>query len=189
VRRTAIGAGLAGEILGAVDSVVVEMDTPAGHSTLSLAFDKAVSRDEADRFRTSLVTSAPQSQVSPAALNGAPLWCGSYISDGDSNGYFSIQYFCGGTSTLPWGFQISTAVKAIIVSSVNEAGLSWWRNGYVQAQNAPHVVPKDYQFHGTMQPVWARDKVTYQDFMTFRHNLGPGGTGTLTFYGAVELKI
>ncbi len=96
------------------------------------------------------------------------MWCGSHISDGDTNGNFDIQYFCGSTRTLPWGFRIAAAIRAIIVGNVNETGLRWWRNGYPQAQNAPHIVPPDYQFH--------------------RHNVGPGGTGTLTFAGLVELK-
>jgi hypothetical protein len=29
--------------------------------------------------------------------------------------------------------------------------------------------------------------VTYQDYMTFRHNIGPGGTGSITFAGSVRM--
>ncbi len=141
---------------------------PLGIASSRFTFDKEISQGEAERIRASLVGSAQQPALSPAALNGAAMWCGSHISDGDTNGNFDIQYFCGSTRTLPWGFRIAAAIRAIIVGNVNETGLRWWRNGYPQAQNAPHIVPPDYQFH--------------------RHNVGPGGTGTLTFAGLVELK-
>lgn len=172
-----------------MNSVVVESDSAAGHIKLVLSFDNEISQAEAGKIRTALTDTARKPDISPAALNGAPMWCGSHISDGDTNCDFDIQYSCGpNVRTLPWGFRISAAVRAIIVGNVNESGLRWWRNGYPQPQNAPHVVPPDYTFHGTMQPVWATGKVSYQDYMTFRHNLGSGGTGSLTFAGLVELK-
>ncbi len=104
----------------------------------------------------------------------------------DSNGTLSLQYACISSSgTLAWGYRISPAVRAIIVSNVSESGLRWWRNGVSMPQNAPHVVPKDYTIHGSMTPTYNNNRVEYQDYMTFRHNVGSGGTGSITWAGRV----
>ena len=101
----------------------------------------------------------------------------------------AIAYYCGGSvRTLPWGFQISYATQAIIVSNVTERGMSWWRNGSFAGQNAPHTVPKDYQFHGTFNPVYAGNDIDYSDYMTFRHNVGSGGTGSLTVAAGSRMR-
>ncbi|WP_018687190.1 hypothetical protein [Actinokineospora enzanensis] len=65
--------------------------------------------------------------------------------------------------------------------------MRWWRNSYVQPKNSPHNVPKNYIFHGTFNPVYGSDHLDYQDYFTFRHNVGSGGTGSLTIAGAVDL--
>ena len=166
---------------GTVKSLVIE-DTSGGlHSTLTLTFDKPISAAEARRAR-SAVDSA---QLAPI---GDKMWCGGYISDVDANGRFSIQYYCGSTRTLPWGFQLAPDLQAIAVSSVSERGMSWWRNGYFGGQNAPHTVPASYQFHGTLTPVYAGNDVDYSDHLTFRHNLGSGGTASLAVAGSVVLQ-
>lgn len=84
---------------------------------------------------------------------------------------------------MPWGYEISAAVQAIIVSNVKERGLSWWRDGAFAGQNSPHTVPGDYHFHGNMSPVYSGNEVDYNDYFTFRHNIGSGGTGSISLAG------
>ena len=54
------------------------------------------------------------------------------------------------------------------------------------AKNAGHYVPDYYQFHGTMTGATRGTRIDYQDYMTFRHNIGPGGTGSITWAGRVN---
>lgn len=164
-----------------VRSLVVESSDQFLRSRVQLDFDVPVTQAQADQLRRSLVS--PVSAV-PADI----MLCGSRISRGDANGYFDIAYQCGTRRTLPWGFQLSNAVQAIVVSNVTERGLEWWRNGAFAGQNAGHVAPKDYRFHGNMGPVYAGNHIDYQDYLTFRHNVGSGGTGSVTFAGGVDLR-
>jgi len=54
------------------------------------------------------------------------------------------------------------------------------------ADNSPHPeTPKDYTLHGNMRGATPNSKIQYQDYMTFRHNVGPGGTGSIVFSGEV----
>ncbi|ASU77989.1 hypothetical protein CDG81_06345 [Actinopolyspora erythraea] len=65
--------------------------------------------------------------------------------------------------------------------------MRWWRDGVEQPKNAPHFEPPDYLFHGTMKKVWVHNNIDYQDYLTFRHNIGPGGTASVTFAGTLDL--
>jgi hypothetical protein len=38
-----------------------------------------------------------------------------------------------------------------------------------------------------MVPVWNGDIIDYQDVLTWRHNIGPGGTAVVAFAGSVQL--
>ncbi len=72
-------------------------------------------------------------------------------------------------------------------STINERGLAWWRNGTRMPSNTGHIVAPSYHPHGTMAPVYARNHVDFQDYITWRHNVGPGGTSALTFAGHIQL--
>ncbi len=71
------------------------------------------------------------------------------------------------------------------MGNITETGLSWWRKGAAMPQNAPHVVPPSYTLHGSMTPVPYNSRVEYQDYITFRHNVGSGGTASVTWAGRV----
>jgi len=155
-----------------------------GPISLTITFDRPVSKSVADKLRSDLKGAHPRTAVAVAD----PFGCGGYNSYTTNEGWFSVQYYCNGsTKNLQWGFHIAPAVQAIVVGNVNEAGLSWWVNGHAMPRNAPHVVPPSYVLHGTMTPVIALTYVDYQDYMTFRHNIGPGGSGTITFAGSLWL--
>jgi len=164
-----------------VKSITIVSGGAVDRVTLSLTFDKGISQVEATKLRSSLAGSMVPSY-------GVDFWCWGSMDVPDGNGTFSIQYNCGSPRTLPWGYQISAAVQAIIVSPVTEAGLRWWRNSYFAGQNSNHTVPASYILHGTMNPVWATDEVSYQDYMTFLHDVGGGGTGSISFAGGVNLQ-
>ncbi|MEU4391970.1 hypothetical protein [Kribbella sp. NPDC023855] len=165
-----------------VSSVHVESDAAKQYrSTIDLKFDKPVSSKLADTYAKKLA-----SEIAPAQLGPEYISCGGNGRWSDTNGSLTLQYTCSTTDRLAWSYAISSAVKAIIVSNVTEQGLDWWVNGTKMPRNAPHVVPKDYLLHGTMSGAKRNSTVDYQDYLTFRHNLGGGGTGSITWAGRVH---
>jgi len=154
-----------------------------GSSTLTLHLDNGIPASTASKVKQKLQQNVP----SAAAVRAADImFCTTQRSYTDSNGTLHLARFCS-LHQLRWDYRISAAVQAIIVSNVHEYGLWYWINGTRQPQNSPHTVPRDYLFHGTMSRVYTGQIVDYQDYMTFRHNVGSGGTGSIFFYGSIQL--
>lgn len=117
------------------------------------------------------------------------LWC-AYPNPhwSDTRGTLYMRYNCR-YSNFNWGYKISSAVKAIITSNVNERGARWWKNGHKQPANSSHFVTKNYFFHGTFSPVYNYQLIESQDYMTFRVNIGGRpGTGSILWYGSAEAR-
>ena len=76
------------------------------------------------------------------------------------------------------------------ISPVRELGLRYWRDGAAPDQNAPHLEPVDYWYHGTMTRVFVGQDIDYQDTFIFRADFG-GQTGTarVTIAGSVILTL
>ncbi len=166
-----------------VSQVRVVGRTPLSTSTLTLNFDQPTSRAQADRAAARL-----GNQLAIQARSTAYLSCGNDLSNSDSNGTLTLQYNCSTkTRTVPWGYNLSAAVRKIVVGTVAEDGLRWWKNGSSMPKNAGHVVAAGYHFHGTMKPVANGNTLDYQDVFKFRHNVGSGGSAVLTFAGTVHL--
>lgn len=169
-----------------VSQIVITGSSSGTRSTLRLNFDHPISTDQASQIEDQLASSRPA--TAKPLISGTPLWCNSNDTFVDTNGVFTIQYTCGSPSgTLAWGFQLSSANQSIAVGLVNEKGLSWWRSGHFGGQNTPHSYPAYFTFHGSMNPVYANNYVDYSDLYTFRHNLGGGGTASLSVAGTVTL--
>ncbi len=174
-------------VAGSDDKVTV-LSLKSTYSTMELTFDQPITPAEASAIRLrhdTSETAATEPRIDSEYSH--EMACGNSVNFIDGNGTFSVAYHCGSVRALPWGFKLSERNRATVVGPVNERGLSWWRNGVFAGQNAPHIVPADYQFHGTMSPVFARNRVEYQDYMTWRHNIGPGGTSSLTIAGRLQL--
>jgi len=176
---------MAAEPPGDVSEISIEsVSVDHSSSTLELGFDSPISRAEAGEVRERLSSEPPVQRAQ--ALDR--LTCQTHLDRSDSNGSWTLQYVCSADyAVLNWGFRLSPANQATVVGPVNEDGLRWWRNSVEQPKNAPHVVPADYLFHGTMKLVYNGDTVDYQDYLTWRHNIGPGGTAAVTFAGSVGL--
>lgn len=159
------------------------------HSTLVLKFDKPISKVKAEGLARDLesVGRSQADQSGEARLTADVMYCSTGRSYTDRNGTMSLQGSCT-YRNLQWGYKISSGVQAIIVSNVNETGLWYWINGVRQSRNSPHNVPKNYNFHGTMSNISNNRTVQYQDYMTFRHNVGSGGTGSITIAGEVATR-
>ncbi|MFI0370982.1 hypothetical protein ACH35V_24195 [Actinomadura sp. 1N219] len=170
-----------------VKSITIEGGDSDHRSKLVIKFPGAgLSKSKASGLRHALTRGQVRNQRLADVLQ-----CGQKIGRMDNNGYFSIALYCGapGTSTLPWGYKISPELRAIITGLVAERGMAWWQNGQARPWNAPHVVSPDYQFHGTLGPVWWGDDIDYNDFYVFRVNVGgQTGTGTLTTAGTVQVR-
>lgn len=151
-------------------------------TTLTLTFDKGISRASAKQVRTSL-----GSDEVTVAEEEWKLACSNSVKFIDSRGTFDVAYRCGSRRTMPWGYKLSRKVRSIVVGNIHEDGLRWWRNGRSQPKNAPHVVPPSYTLHGTMNPVYRKADVDCQDYIWFRHNIGSGGRGSVTFAAHLQL--
>lgn len=116
-----------------------------------------------------------------SAPSNALIHCNKSYSFSDSNGTYTIQHACYG-STAPWGFRIKSTLCAIATSAVSETGMSWTRNGVTQPTQALHPgYPCDYTFHGTYNPARGNDRLTYSDHFTFSI---PNGHADLHIYGS-----
>lgn len=116
------------------------------------------------------------------------IFCNIGYSFGDGNGTYSVQRRCG-SDKAPWGYKMSPALRRICVHwTVYESGMRWVRNGVRMSQMSPHgPVPCDYHFHGTYT-VNRGAKVTYDDSISFRHNMGPGGNATINLSGSLWFR-
>ena len=161
---------------------------PGSHQEthLTLKFDAVPSRDEIQEVEKLL--SEPQAPMVDVASSSssdgfANLNCNLSYGWLDSNGYYSLQHSCR-SSTAPWGYRLSGPVQKIISGTVSESGMKWTRNGVNMGKQSPHLSrPKNYQFHGTYNPVKKNDKISYTDSFTFRHNVDSGGTGVVKING------
>jgi hypothetical protein len=126
------------------------------------------------------ITSFNQSKKGPS---GAIIHCNNAYAFPDTNGTFSIQRSCSGT-TAPWAFRIAPHWCAVAISGVAEHGMAWTRNGAVMARQRLHHEGCAYIFHGTFNPARANDKVTYIDLFDFTVDIaGNIGSARLTIRG------
>lgn len=164
------------------EDIVITSGSEGFSSTLRLSISKPMSATQRQRVVKELTQASAAGEVSPLAL--MKIDCNEAYVKTTSEGRWEVEYRCFPTyATLPWGFRISSQVKNIIVSLVNERGLKWWRNNVQQGMNAPHLEAEDYIFHGTMKKVWNGDTVVYKDLYTFRHNVNGGGDGSISIGG------
>jgi hypothetical protein len=151
---------------------------------VQVTFDQPVEQTFAAGVRDQLSAEPAITQ-----LNVEHLTCGQEIVRTDRNGGWRIRYACFPLyAVLNWDYRLSPTARATVVGSISERGLSWWRNGVAQRQSSGHPsIPPDYLLHGVMKKVWNGDVIDYQDYITWRHNIGPGGTIAVTFAGSVSV--
>lgn len=151
---------------------------------IEVSFDRALTSDAAAGIARSLSTAQVLQTGAVERLR-----CQQDLTRSDKNGTWGLRYACFPQyAVLNWHYRLSPAVQATVVGLVDEQGLSWWRNGVRQPRNSDHPgEPADYLFHGTMKKVWNGDVVDYQDYISWRHNIGPGGRISVTFAGSVAL--
>lgn len=184
----------------AIEQIVVESSA----SVLTVDFDVPIGEEEAASAADRLSASDPSASVSLVSQDGTertvaassdgqgrlarpPLGCGNQRVETDSNGRFTIDYRCDlSPKRLQWSYKLSAGVQAIVVGLVTERGADWWKNGAPQPRNAPHTVGAGYLYHGTFSGVPIGSGVDYQDYLTFRHNVGSGGTGSVVWAGSVQ---
>ncbi len=190
--------------------VISSTEFPSASSTLTLTFDQPISDQEAAAITTDIgagtaplevtgsvlrrkgdaveLTHSAEKSVTPMAAgpSGAYLDCNRAYAWSDVNGTFSLQRACF-TGTAPWGYRLSPYIQGIVAGLVSELGLSWVRNGEPMSRMAPHTVPASYIFHGTFNPARAGDRIVYNDYFNFRHNLGQGGSAQIHIFGTFHL--
>ncbi|WP_159705625.1 hypothetical protein [Arthrobacter sp. 18067] len=175
--------------------LVVNDSTPAADSTLEIVFDEPLSKESARDVQSSLADKPliqPRSNVAPPLVHGPALnqniscKIGNYRFS-DTNGAFQIRNNCP-YNNANWSYQISSLLRGKITSNVSESGLVWYKAGVRQGKNAPHTVPANYYFHGTMSNVRNYETVTYGDQLSFRVLIaGRAGSAVLTIGGTVKM--
>jgi hypothetical protein len=153
--------------------VIYQAEGKAYDSTLTVNLPKGVSSATANNIKKSLEeamsTAKPTVTSEPDASGpsgGAFLVCNQAHLFSDTDGTYSVQHACGGT-TAPWGYLISTGLCATVTSTVSETGMIWTRNGTAQPKQSPHVEGCRYQFHGTYNPAHDFDEIKYSDDFLF----------------------
>ena len=141
-------------------------------AVLTVHFSKPMTAATAARVEAELVRRLAITQ-SPAAHGpkGAFLYCNHFYRFSDSDGSYTFQHKCGGT-TGPWGYQLSTGLCSIVVTDVREHGMAWHRNGKKEPTQSPHLKFCRYQFHGTYNPDHDYDFISYSDTFTFKVDVG-----------------
>ncbi|MEY9931750.1 hypothetical protein ABH926_006399 [Catenulispora sp. GP43] len=179
---------------GSDNGSVVTIDSANGgagtDSVLSVTFDKTLDATKLAQVRADLAQRAGaratgvKAASSVAGPQGAWLYCNDPYSFSDSDGTYSFQHACGGT-TGPWGYKVSSGLCAIVVGDINEVGMGWTRNGVNQGRAIGHPVPCSYQLHGAYNPDHDYDYLTYTDTVTFEVEVdGDTGHATLNITGS-----
>lgn len=163
-----------------ISEIVVSDTANAYESSLTLQLDAPVSSTAADQIKSTLKGALQTAQPNVAGPSGgAFLLCNQAHLFTDSDGTFSFQHACGGT-TGPWGYLMSSGLCSIVTGNVAESGMAWTRNAATQPRQAAH--PSEgcgYQYHSTYNPEHDFDSITYNDVLSFRVNVG-GATGSAT---------
>jgi hypothetical protein len=135
-----------------------------------------------------IAAAAPASASAPTAPasdpQGATISCGRVATYSDTDGTFTLQHQCGGT-TAPWGYTLSAALCAGATTNATEAGMMWALNGATQGTQAFHIEPCGYQFHGTFNPARDNSHIAYSDVITW--NKG-NAHYQVQFYGSFILS-
>lgn len=154
---------------------------------------KAMTAATAAKVKATLAKkmNAPEkiSGATASGPNGAQLYCDNAYNFSDSDGTFSFQHSCGGT-TGPWGYKLSPGVCSLIPGGedgdVLEIGMSWSRNGRLQGTQADHLDGFcGRQFHGTFNPDHDGDHIVYKDDFIFTVEVdGETGTANVAISGS-----
>jgi hypothetical protein len=103
----------------------------------------------------------------------APYWS---FSDSNGSGSEQMSY---SNNREQWGYKLSPAVQRIVVGTVNQLGDRY--HGSQRLSYGQHIgYPPDYPFHGSSGGVESRGTYATTQRITFRHNVGSGGTGVVS---------
>lgn len=153
-------------------------------STLKISFGRPMNAATAARVQNAIsrrLAASPDGR----GPSGAYLYCNHAYSFSDSDGTFTFQHKCGGT-TGPWGYRLSSGLCSLVVSDVAEKGMTWTRNGKRQGANAGHPAEYcGYQYHAAFNPDHDYDHITYSDTMDFTIDIdGVTGAADVVAYGS-----
>jgi hypothetical protein len=139
----------------------------------------APSSSAIDALRTNSTASGAVTAAGPGP-QGAWLYCNTFYSFSTVDATWSFQHQCGG-KTGPWGIDLAAKWCAVAIGVAAEQGMDWTYNGVKQGRQAPHAQGCIYQFHGTYNPDYDYDWITYSDTFQLPVNIG-GRAGVATFY-------
>jgi hypothetical protein len=165
-------------------SISAQTLMPVAHATAATQGARPTDNKH-DQPRTASNSTAPESGSNEDIQ---AISYGEEIPFSDENGTWQLRFQCFEEyGVVNWHFNFAPSVRSIAAGWATEDGLRWWRNGAEQPKGSPHFVPLDYTLHGTMSRVHVGDILDYQDYITFPHNLGGGGTASITFAGSIRL--
>lgn len=185
-----------------VTEFTITEGTPEFNTTVVYAFDKPLSKQEANAAKglitknmkinpERIATKTVNPASSAASLASTPGWISCAEKNhkwSDGNGTFAAGIYCGRTDPrIFWTFQLSPAHWSASANGLcSEDGMRWTYNGKQMPKQAPHPnVSIGYNFHGTFRPIAVNSEVTYGDKITYRHNINGGGTVTVNMSGVL----
>jgi hypothetical protein len=153
--------------------------------TLGSSLDVVWNEGEPPAGRAAGLLTNPD-RAAPAVTDPGPthpvLLCsyGSYAFR-DASGNMNLRYNCP-FHNINWSWTMSPTLLAIATGACTENGMKHSVNGVLKSQNAQHVIPCNYIFHGTLPRIYNADTVYYSDDIYFPVR---GGTAHVHVYGTV----
>lgn len=164
-------------------SVARELPAAWNAPDASLRGRVAVVPNEADYVRTTGEASTRMLRPEPTAEQ---IYCDRSYSFRDDRGTFSVQRKCD-RKRAPWGYRIASALQPTVVGSLRQRGMWYTVNGGALRKDYAHVAPPNYTFHGFFRAK-RKDRVSYADRISWRHNIGPGGNARLRHSGVLKFR-
>lgn len=200
-RITAALTALAASVIALGAAATAHADTPSvsettnsitvngPDSSLTITLDTPVSEQTATQIQSQLgaqpSTDTPSNQ--PYKIDPGPIYPVVKSSEGnrvltDRNGAFSVRY--NGSTSLNWGYKVAAKLVAIASGPMVERGSDWYAGTTFIGHGGQHVVPVDYNLHGTQGRLFNGAQVSWHDLLTFPVEAGGvPGKAVLTIGG------
>lgn len=181
---------MAAEAPASIRTISVSSARPDGVIlTYTKILDAPVTQRESNQIWQQMSQQLAQQELPEAGnpFQSFQIACGREAEQNEpKQGKLNLRLQCFPTyAVLNWGFKLASALQATAKDVVSEDGMTYFRNRSFGGKGSPHRVAPDYHFHGTMNPVFVRDHIDFQD--TFKWRNDTAGTTVLVVARSANL--